>query len=581
MLWCVFLIALTKESNGLVTPLSRIRLEKSSSLKNVISCPPFAKRNCASLYTRLNQRRSSSLTNDDKEIIFGMTRKESRKVIPLAIIFFMVLFNYTILRDTKDVLVITAPKSGAEIIPFLKTYVNLPGAIIFTIGFTALSNRYSQPQLFRGIVSSFLGFFALFATILYPARNFLHPNALCDTLATMLPASFAAPIAIFRNWTFSLFYMCAELWGSVVASLLFWSLANSVMNVQEAKKYYPFFGLFANIALVFSGQFIKQVAQFRTYSAAADPWASSLKILIGGVTIAGGILLAGHEWLQRKVLNDPQAVDPERVQQSRQKNTMSVPESITTLAKSSYIRDLATLVISYGLAINIVEVTWKSKLKQQFPDPSSYAAFMGNFSSATGLITFFSMLLGRFILKRTKWTFAASIPPLTLLSTGIIFFSLNLLPTAWAPLAGLLGMTPLALAVLAGAAQNIASKATKYSLFDPCKEIAYISMDDPEQRTKGKAAVDVIGGPFGKSFGSILQQMLILSLGSLAASTPYLGLILFLVILNWVRAVRDLGPQVAKKQQLQPNLLPKPNDVTEGSNNSSYDNNAKNQKSPL
>ena len=31
-----------------------------------------------------------------------------------------VLFNYTILRDTKDVLVVTAPGSGAEIIPFLK-----------------------------------------------------------------------------------------------------------------------------------------------------------------------------------------------------------------------------------------------------------------------------------------------------------------------------------------------------------------------------------------------------------------------------------------------------------------------------
>ena len=33
---------------------------------------------------------------------------------------FAVLFNYTILRDTKDVLVVTAPGSGAEIIPFLK-----------------------------------------------------------------------------------------------------------------------------------------------------------------------------------------------------------------------------------------------------------------------------------------------------------------------------------------------------------------------------------------------------------------------------------------------------------------------------
>ena len=30
-------------------------------------------------------------------------------------------------------LVVTAPKSGAEIIPFLKTYVNLPGAIAFTV----------------------------------------------------------------------------------------------------------------------------------------------------------------------------------------------------------------------------------------------------------------------------------------------------------------------------------------------------------------------------------------------------------------------------------------------------------------
>ena len=47
-----------------------------------------------------------------------------------------ILFNYTILRDTKDVLVVTAPGSGAEIIPFLKTWVNLPMAIGFTVLYT-------------------------------------------------------------------------------------------------------------------------------------------------------------------------------------------------------------------------------------------------------------------------------------------------------------------------------------------------------------------------------------------------------------------------------------------------------------
>jgi len=33
---------------------------------------------------------------------------------------------------------------------------------------------------------------------------------------------FAGPIAILRNWTFCVFYVMAELWGSVVVSLLFW-----------------------------------------------------------------------------------------------------------------------------------------------------------------------------------------------------------------------------------------------------------------------------------------------------------------------------------------------------------------------
>ena len=153
---------------------------------------------------------------------------ETKKVVPLALIFFCILFNYTILRDTKDVLVVTAPKSGAEIIPFLKTYVNLPGAIAFTVLYGSLSNRFSQPQVFRGVVSTFLGFFAAFAWILYPNIGSLHPHGLADAAAKILPGSFQAPIAVIRNWTFSLFYLAAELWGSVVASLLFWGFANSV-----------------------------------------------------------------------------------------------------------------------------------------------------------------------------------------------------------------------------------------------------------------------------------------------------------------------------------------------------------------
>ena len=80
-----------------------------------------------------------------------------------------------------------------------------------------------------------------------------------------------------------------------------------------------------------------------------------------------------------------------------------------------------------------------------------------------------------------------------------MFFSLNLFPAFFAPITARIGTTPLMLAVMVGAAQNILSKGAKYSLFDPCKEMAYIPLDQ-ESKTKGKAAVDVIGNPLGKSW---------------------------------------------------------------------------------
>jgi ATP:ADP antiporter, AAA family len=39
-------------------------------------------------------------------------------------------------------------------------------------------------------------------------------------------------------------------------------------------------------------------------------------------------------------------------------------------------------------------------------------------------------------------------------------------------------MTPLLVAIYVAAMQNIFSKSAKYSLFDPCKEMAYIPLDE-------------------------------------------------------------------------------------------------------
>ena len=103
---------------------------------------------------------------------------------------------------------------------------------------------------------------------------------------------------------------------------------------------------------------------------------------------------------------------------------------------------------------------------------------MGDFSTCTGIATFTMMLLSQYVFDKYGWGVAAKITPTVLLVTGVAFFSLILFGGPFAPLVAKLGMTPLLAAVYVGALQNIFSKSAKYSLFDPCKEMAYIPLDE-------------------------------------------------------------------------------------------------------
>jgi hypothetical protein len=71
---------------------------------------------------------------------------------------------------------VTAPGSGAEIIPFLKTWVNLPMAIGFTILYAQLANTLSTEALFYTCIIPFIIFFGCFAFVIYPARDAIHPT---------------------------------------------------------------------------------------------------------------------------------------------------------------------------------------------------------------------------------------------------------------------------------------------------------------------------------------------------------------------------------------------------------------------
>lgn len=463
----------------------------------------------------------------------------------MFLMFFFISFNYTILRDTKDTLIVTA--AGAEAIPFLKSFGVVPAAVLFMLVYAKLSNVLSKENLFYVTLLPFIIFFGLFAFVMYPARDSLLPTASAEALKAYLPGGWSGLASAYHNWMYSIFYILAELWGSVVLSLMFWGFANQITRVTEAKRFYSLFGLGANLALMVSGPAIIYVSDIRTkLPAGVDAWQVSLNYLMGMVVVAGIGIMIVYWWINRNVLTDIRLYDPNQEKSPKKKKTkMSIVESFKFLLSSKYILCLAILVIAYGISINLVEVTWKSQLKLQYPHENDYSTFMGYFSTITGFVTILMMLfVGGNVIRLKGWGYAALITPVVLLITGVAFFGFVIFRDYMAGLIAFIGTTPLFLAVIFGAAQNIMSKSSKYSLFDPTKEMAYIPLDE-ESKVKGKAAIDVVGARLGKSGGSMIQLGL-LTLGTLATITPYIGIILMFIIAAWIVAACALNKMFVK-----------------------------------
>lgn len=468
---------------------------------------------------------------------------ELKKFLPMGIMMMCILFNYTILRDTKDTLMVNAPGGGAECLSFLKLYGVTPAAIIFMIIFMKLANVFTREKLFYAIITPFLLFFGVFAFLIYPNKEALHMNmpAIEAWQASLPNLHWLIPVV--GNWSFSIFYILSELWGSVVLSMLFWQFANEITKVHEAKRFYGLFGMIGNIGLVLSGPLIIFTAKYaKSLPKDIDSFGINLKLLMGAVMLSGAVAIATYWWMNRNVLTDPNLYQPGQGKK-KEKAKLSITESFKYILKNPYLGLIAVLVLSYGITINLVEGVWKGQIKIAFPDKNDYNMFMGQFSTWTGIITILLMVVGNNVLRKLSWTKAAILTPIMVLVTSSIFFFVVWNGTKSTPFAPLMGTTVVLVAVIVGQIQNVLSKGTKYSLFDSTKQMAYIPLDQ-EAKVKGQGAVEVIGGRAGKSGGAFIQSTLLAIIGgsvSLASLTYILGPLVIIICGFWAFSVLGLG----------------------------------------
>ena len=485
---------------------------------------------------------------------------ELRKLLPVLAMFFLVVFNYNILRNAKDTLIVTAKHAGAEAIPFIKIWAVLPAAMLMALLYTRLSHRFTREQVFTGIMIGFLGFILIFTTILHPFQDYLHPHAFADWLQNCLPRGAKGFVAMIRYWTLTGFYVTAELWSSTVLSVLLWGFVNEVTSVREAKRFYGIFGVGAHLSGVAAGGLsllLSKIAAKSLVPWAHDTWTQSLYLMNSCVILSGGVVLTLFWWLHHNVLKHGvhgehhvtdtelrQNEDEERPDE-RPKVKMSLRNMIVYLANSPYLLCIAAVVLCYNLSIHLVEVVWKDQVRLLYPLPSDYSAFQGKVTIATDVIaTLSSLFLCGNLIRRFGWTAAALTTPCIIGITSVGFFGFlfarDLAPMEW--LTQLLGTSSLGMVVLFGALQNSLTRAAKFSMFDATKEMAFVPLSR-ESRLKGKAAIDGIGSRLGKSGSAVLHSGLLVLFSSVAASAPYVAMLLPIALGIWISAARALGVQ--------------------------------------
>ena len=479
----------------------------------------------------LNKQHSSSM----RELLWPIYGREHRIWLPMASMVGLILFNYTIARNLKDSLVVTATGSS-ELIPFLKLGLVLPASLIFFLVYGQLAQHINRRSLFYVVLVAFLAFFGLFGLVLYPLHKFLHPVESANALQALLPAGLKGLVDCYRVWTFSLFYVASELWGVVVNSLLFWQFANDVINIKDAERFYAHFYLLANAFVAFSGFVVTHISQATTgYGPAVDHWAEAIRELTLVMLAAGALILGLYAYLDRVVFRQKKTQKT-----SKSKLKLSTWDSIKFILHSRYLGYLALLTICYGITLNLIEITWKRQLYLVYPLGNAYNAFMGHLSLATGIGTIIAIFLGSILLRKMGWFSAAIATPLSVGICGALFFAGVLFPESLEIIANSFNWTPLFVTIMIGFVLEVLVKSIKYALFDPTKEMAFIPLD-PESKVRGKAAVDVVASRLGKSGGGLLEIILITLAGTLANALGYFALFFLIFSGVWLFGVTGLN----------------------------------------
>lgn len=482
--------------------------------------------------------------NKFQQILWPIHNYELKKFLPMSLLMFCILFVYTMVRDLKDVFIQKyAVCGGTELIPVLKLWFVMPAAFLVVMLFTYLISKFGSYKTFYIMVSVFISFYVIFLLFLFPNASVIHASA--STVRKMQaswPGFFYYIIPCITNWSYTLFYIFSEIWGTIAISSLFWQFANEVTKKSEVKRFYGLYALIANIGVILSGGILGSMSK-----AKGAEFDKNVRILIGLCILFAFATMGIFYYINSVILKDPRFYDPSEVKTKKKKAKVGITEGIKILFTSPYIGLIAVLVIAYGVSINFTEVVWKEQMRATLTSANDYSAMMGRLSMTTGVLTICATLLSTNVLRKFSWKISAIITPIVMITLGGVFFALILYGKSGGK--EIFGTSVSMMAIWVGLFVDALVKSIKYCLFDSTKNMAYRPLDD-DTKTKGQAAVEVIGGRAGKAGASTIIYILtnIVAVGSKVSAHLYTVVPVFIItVVGWIASVCGLSKRYESK----------------------------------
>ncbi len=430
-------------------------------------------------------------------------RHELKKFVPMSFLMFFILFVYTLVRDLKDAFLqyrshIAFGLKGTPLISALKFWYVFPCAILAVMLFTWLIDKFGSEKTFYIIITFFITFFAIFGLFIYPNLDVLIiPAEQIANILSYCPIPTHTFLTCIFNWPITLFYVFSEIWGTMAISSLFWQFANATTMRNEVKRFFGLFPIIGNIGSYVAAEAIEKASKNLNDR--------NILFLMLCACLSGVLALVMYTLINKWVLTDVRCFDPSQIKRKKKKEKVSIMEGFKILFTNSYMGLVAMLVVGYGMAINFSEVVLKDQMRTLCTTQGEYMHMYSSMSKMISLLTIFVTIFASNILRRCKWKTAALVTPAIFLIAGSIFFGISLYNKYIS--SQLFGFSALAIAVWAGIVQDSMAKSVKYTLFDTTKSMAYIPLDE-DAKTKGQAAVEVVGGRAGKAGASFIQQFM-------------------------------------------------------------------------